>query len=1082
MLHSEDNQCVCTISETMVLGLRTKNRKGVLVKVDYIVHVQEIKPWPPSQSVRSVQSVVFQWENGDQASGFLSCSVGNGRIEFSESFRLPVALYKDGKSRGRDSFQKNCLEFNLYEPRKDKAGKGQVLGSAIINLADYGIIEEAIAISTPLNCKKSHRNMVQPVIFLKIQPVAKDSTSSSPVVSLSKEASLDQDGGESVSELMSEENNEEVEIASFTDDDGASSHSSRIISSSAFETTGCSPAQTEENGSGSAKDSLRRNNEEPAPSLGPAPVKPEANSVPEASKHLNWSSSLLSTGLLTKLESPVNDEVSFSDFSKKSSMSSPEETVTNHVQSSSSSFGFQGKNEESGKGTSFERKVIVRGKFADRSAKILSSTEESSRSNFIDNLATKVTPSGTKIQVGVSSNLVATVESQANGKDDEKSRRLNKNDQEEPTTVADLHVDLDEEEKEQQENGQGEQNLVKKKHSSENELVSKFTQDVTRKQVALRSNTLAFNKRVPEMQGSLVTNNKLKHVKSVQLSSERAKPFGLLDHSPLMEKEKEIDIQEDSHKDAKGFAASERKERINNFSDSKVEVESRIKMLEEELREAAAIEVGLYSVVAEHGSSTNKVHAPARRLSRFYLHACKARTQAKRASAARAAASGLVLASKACGNDVPRLTFWLSNSIVLRAIVSQAVAEMPLSAGPSTRSGGSRNRYNKEENIARESSDDWEDPQTFILVLEKIEGWIFSRIIESVWWQTLTPYMQSTAAKIIDGSRGSNSRKTYGRRHSLGDQEQGNFSIELWKRAFKDACERLCPTRAGGHECGCLPVLSRLVMEQLVSRLDVGMFNAILRESAEEMPTDPVSDPICDSKVLPIPAGKSSFGAGAQLKNAVGNWSRWLTDLFGIDDNDAPGDTNEFGDDKRLKCETSFKVFHLLNALSDLMMLPFEMLADRSTRKEVCPTFGVPIIRRVLDNFVPDEFCPDPIPEVIFETLDSEDSLEGAEESITSFPCIATPPVYSPPSAASFASIIGEVGSQSLQRSGSSLLRKSHISDDELDELDSPITSIIGDNSRGTPTSTKPSWLPKGKGGRDVVRYRLLREVWRDGE
>lgn len=58
-------------------------------------------------------------------------------------------------------------------------------------------------------------------------------------------------------------------------------------------------------------------------------------------------------------------------------------------------------------------------------------------------------------------------------------------------------------------------------------------------------------------------------------------------------------------------------------------------------------------------------------------------------------------------------------------------------------------------------------------------------------------------------------------------------------------------------------------MEQLVGRLDVAMFNAILRESAEEMPTDPVSDPISDPKVLPIPAGKSSFGAGAQLKNAV---------------------------------------------------------------------------------------------------------------------------------------------------------------------------------------------------------------------
>jgi hypothetical protein len=72
-------------------------------------------------------------------------------------------------------------------------------------------------------------------------------------------------------------------------------------------------------------------------------------------------------------------------------------------------------------------------------------------------------------------------------------------------------------------------------------------------------------------------------------------------------------------------------------------------------------------------------------------------------------------------------------------------------------------------------------------------------------FQTLTPHMQSTAVKS------SNSRKTHAKRHGLGDQEQGNFAIDLWKKAFRDACERLCPVRAGGHECGCLPVLSRLV-------------------------------------------------------------------------------------------------------------------------------------------------------------------------------------------------------------------------------------------------------------------------------
>lgn len=53
--------------------------------------------------------------------------------------------------------------------------------------------------------------------------------------------------------------------------------------------------------------------------------------------------------------------------------------------------------------------------------------------------------------------------------------------------------------------------------------------------------------------------------------------------------------------------------------------------------------------------------------------------------------------------------------------------------------------------------------------------------------------------------------KTYQRTSSSGDQGQVNISLELWKKAFKDARERICPLRAGGHECGCLPVLPRLV-------------------------------------------------------------------------------------------------------------------------------------------------------------------------------------------------------------------------------------------------------------------------------
>lgn len=46
---------------------------------------------------------------------------------------------------------------------------------------------------------------------------------------------------------------------------------------------------------------------------------------------------------------------------------------------------------------------------------------------------------------------------------------------------------------------------------------------------------------------------------------------------------------------------------------------------------------------------------------------------------------------------------------------------------------------------------------------------------------------------------------------SLGDHQHGNFSIDLWKNAFCDAFSRICPLRSGGHECGCLPVLAKLV-------------------------------------------------------------------------------------------------------------------------------------------------------------------------------------------------------------------------------------------------------------------------------
>lgn len=110
-----------------------------------------------------------------------------------------------------------------------------------------------------------------------------------------------------------------------------------------------------------------------------------------------------------------------------------------------------------------------------------------------------------------------------------------------------------------------------------------------------------------------------------------------------------------------------------------------------------------------------------------------------------------------------------------------------------------------------------------------------------------------------------------------------------------------------------------------------------------------------------------------------------------------------------------------------------------------------------------------------------QENLDAETESVASFPFSATPTLYSPPpAAASLIGIIGEVGSPSLLKSGSSVLRKSYTSDDELDELDSPMTSILIENSQASPRSLTANSMLKGKGGRKVVRYQLLRQVWKD--
>ncbi|XP_006287137.2 uncharacterized protein LOC17884315 [Capsella rubella] len=411
-------------------------------------------------------------------------------------------------------------------------------------------------------------------------------------------------------------------------------------------------------------------------------------------------------------------------------------------------------------------------------------------------------------------------------------------------------------------------------------------------------------------------------------------------------------------------------------------LETRIVVLEEELREVAALEMSIYSVFPEHESSSHKLHLPAIDLSRLYALARKNKSENKLISVTKNIVSGLSLVLKSCGSDVPRLTYWLSNTVMLREIISQEF-------------GGTN------QNGSNYLEEDLTDVRTLIAALRRVESCLFTQAVESIWSQVMMVHMRPQGVASTMGEMMGNFSEP-----ATCDRLQESFSVNLWKKAFEEALHRLCPVKAAKRKCGCLHVLTRMVMEQCIVRLDVAMFNAILREWAHQISSDAVSDPIADPSVLPIPAGVLSFESGVKLKNTVGYWSRLLTEIFEIDVDHSPEKEQQMQ-----KGDETFKSFYLLNELSDLLMLPKEMLVESSTRDEVCPSIGLSLIKRILCNFTPDEFCPYPVPGAVLEEINTQCILESRNSSgdaTRSFPRQVHPVSYCLPSCSHLTDIVAE--------------------------------------------------------------------------
>jgi hypothetical protein len=94
----------------------------------------------------------------------------------------------------------------------------------------------------------------------------------------------------------------------------------------------------------------------------------------------------------------------------------------------------------------------------------------------------------------------------------------------------------------------------------------------------------------------------------------------------------------------------------------------------------------------------------------------------------------------------------LSNCVVLRAIVTETSRQSGTVNSSNYGDYNSKTTYRKNsasmwESLNRKKGkllspefDNWEDVDTFIAALKKIESWIFSRIVETLWWQVCSPY------------------------------------------------------------------------------------------------------------------------------------------------------------------------------------------------------------------------------------------------------------------------------------------------------------------------------------------------------
>nr|XP_024397619.1 uncharacterized protein LOC112292889 isoform X4 [Physcomitrium patens] len=980
--------CPCRNSEgrrarpaTNILGL-----KGTPVKFEFDIFIEDIKPWSDGATI----PLLLAWQRGSNRSGTTKTVVPSvGRIAFNESFRLPATLFE----RSSGQIQKKCVTFALIEDENAKAIKiSRQLATGEIDLSQFVYLTEPRCVSIPMTIALSGSNSgSDPYLSLRISSSGRlpsPSIFSGRLSSGGRADSMSQRTSYILPETDDSDGNESDEIDSFTDDEdsprssydntmstkkipaskrdqlfsataSASSDASKFMSSNPViaRVRTASPAPSDDNGQSSGSSFDAKADAETSKSS----LEPPKLSEEEKRKKL----------LGLNLTAPPGRALAKAANSLEAAPVSAGKSIERSVEA--------------------VRQFPV-GRNLDRVATSAGSTVEAARKSAEKSVeAVKATSAGTNLEAVVASaglSKTADIAASATKMVEEAATSLEKS---VSSASAKVSAGIGKSPAVQaaaayatMKVSQIKESRLSQGSTPEGSTPGTFSPIDTGGKLELYSRSIdsatassSSSQVQPEKKWSYA-GYQSDGSKSV-LSEARAK-IALVEKRAIEELRSKVAAAE-----AKAVANEEKGKEIAR------DLKQQLLKREDELRDTAAIEVALYSIVAEHTSSSHKVHTPARRLARLYVYAYKNCNSDRHASAARNAVQGLVVVVRACGNDVPRLTYWWSNIVVLRESIMQACnAEPTTDPDVATPSGIDSSYADRAKQYQQQHTrttrtgstyeilgfkhfnNKWQDCNTFVVALLKVETWIHGRILECVWWQAMAPPMQvggsdrkaragalgetfinvrdelnRIAGKVKDGLGELNKfagdvkefftkERQDGKISQLGDARQGIISIEIWKNAFADALKRLCPLQGHEGECGCLPVLSRQVISECVDRLDVALFNGIMRNPGEDSPTDPLADPVTDLSVLPIPVGALTFGAGSQLKNAVVTWSTWLSTLLSvkaptesnIKDNSSEHSEHEQDDNVLLR-----KRYSIVKTASDLLMVPKDMI-EMAMRRE----------------------------------------------------------------------------------------------------------------------------------------------------